>query len=310
MRQKIIAFLKKTPVLYPIIRYITGTVIQLSTGQRNTTFFSYKGNIQDGKAYQITKQNKKFSLYRDRLEELRSFFQLGWFRLMTHFIANGTPNTNYYQFKKLEHFEKIGTDTQTLKKAYESAAFMYTARLMLAYHNYDIGLKGHEIASGFLSLNTNALRVLDYGCGVADPSLILALLGAEVTIVDLDDPKLSFAESRFKKRGLEITRIATEQTESPVSLNGKYDFVILAEFLEHVRNPRLYLEHVLAHMGKDAILYDSLGPTHQYGIYGDHLKEAKEQIESTDYSDFHHAHLAPANKMFNADGFKHFYIRK
>lgn len=310
MKHALADFLKTIPIVYPVIRYISGTMVQLPTGQTNTTFFTCNRNIQDDSRYEMTKINKRLSLYRDRLEELRSFFQLGWLRFIGHCLANGTPNTNYYQFRKLDHFEKIGTDKQSLKKAYESASFMYASRLMLAYHGYDIGLKAGEIASRFLSTGEAGLRVLDYGCGVADSSLILALRGAAVTIVDLDDDKFSFAKSRFRKRGLEITSISTKQTEYPVSLEGKYNFVILSEFLEHVRNPRLFLEHVLAHMEKNSIVYDSLGPTHEYDIYGDHLKEAKEQIESTDYSSFHEAQLIPVNSMYDTDRFEHFYIRK
>ena len=155
------------------------------------------------------------------------------------------------------------------------------------------------------------MNVLDYGCGIADPSMYLALNGTNVTIVDLDDDKFDFAVWRFEKRNLAFKSIKVTQTEKPVDLaNQKYDFIIMAEFLEHVRNPRLFLEFALEHLNdQHGILYDSLGPSHNHGVGGDHLKEAKDLMIHSDYSSFFNKALSPLNAMFNTDEFKHFYIK-
>ena len=86
-------------------------------------------------------------------------------------------------------FAARGSGKTELKRTYELAAFMYANRIMLRYHNYGLGLKVLELCRSILKQNPSKLRVLDYGCGVADPSLLLALNSANVTIVDLEDKK-------------------------------------------------------------------------------------------------------------------------
>jgi 2-polyprenyl-3-methyl-5-hydroxy-6-metoxy-1,4-benzoquinol methylase len=231
--------------------------------------------------------------------------------MVAHFLVKGTTNTSYYRFRLHQLFEQTGLNEEKLKLAYEKAAFMYTNRLMLRYHNYKIGVLILEIADR-LSLDKDEIEVLDYGCGVADPSLYLALSGVTVTIVDLDDRKFDFANWRFQKRNLKVNSIRAAQTEEPIDLgNRKYDVIIMAEFLEHVRNPRLFLEFAVEHLhDQHGILYDSLGPFHNHGIAGDHLKEAKELIAHSDYSIAFKEMLCPLNAVLDRGEFEHFYMKQ
>lgn len=277
-------FLKNLPLAGPLLKYVSGTFIQRKNDKRNATFFSYKNNFRNSEDCGLTKINKKYSLYKDRLYEVKSFFNKSISQMAIHYLVNGTPNTNYYRSKLHHIFEETGLDKEDLKSAYEKAAFMYVNRLMLRYHNYRLGkniLKTLEK----LSLEKKQVSILDYGCGVADPSLYLALHGVNITIVDLDDIKLDFAISRFKKRNLNINYYRATQTETPVDIGPqKFDVIIMAEFLEHVRNPRSFLEFAIEHLNNEhGVLFDSLGPTHNHNISGDHLVEAKESMESSDY---------------------------
>lgn len=310
MEKYLVDILKKIPLATTTVRYIRGNFIQSRTGKSNATVFSYKMNLIENEQLQVTKLSKENSLYIDRLNELRGFYNVSYLRLFFHYLLNGTPNTNYYRYRLNSYFTKMGTEEEILKKTYESVAFMYANRLMLRYHNYDIGLRILEIARDLSSLKANELRVLDYGCGVADPSLILALHGANVMIVDLEDSKFNFAKSRFRNRNLVFSSKGAEQTELPVETEGKYNFIILAEVLEHVRNPRLFLEYAVQHLKEEGVLYDSLGPFYGHTVGGSHLQEAKEQIESTDYSDFHAANLVPVNAYLKDSRYERFYIKR
>jgi len=91
--------------------------------------------------------------------------------------------------------------------------------------------------------------------------------------------------------------------------NEKYDFIIMAEFLEHVRNPRLFLKFALKHLKKGGILYDSLGSIHKHGVGSDHLKEAKELMDNSDYQRFHESNLIPLNDYLNTKEYNYFYIK-
>lgn len=304
-------FLNRIPLIGTFLKYGAGNFIQRRNDKKNTTFFNYNKNIKDSREYDITKVHKTNSLYKDRFYEVTNFFNKNLFQMAIHYLVNGTPNTSYYKFRLQQIFERMGLNEDKLKLAYEKAAFMYTNRLMLRYHNYRVGVLILEIANR-LSLDKDKIDVLDYGCGVADPSLYLALSGVTVTIVDLDDKKLDFAIWRFKKRNLRVNSIRAAQTEKPIDLgNKKYDIIIMAEFMEHVRNPRLFLEFAVKHLhDRHGILYDSLGPIHNHGVAGDHLKEAKEIVAHSDYPLFFKKMLSPLNAIFDTDEFEHFYMKQ
>lgn len=303
-------YVKELPILGTGLRYLSGNFIQHRKRKKNTTFFNFKANIKDEKAFQITKLNPQHSLYRDRFCEVKRFFKKSTASMLMHYVLNGTPNTSYYKFRLHKIFKETGVTPERLKKAYEQTAFMYVNRLMLRYHKYELGERILAIAKK-LGLKAGELSVLDYGCGVADPSLYLAFYGAQVCIVDLDDLKFDFAISRFSSRNLQVKSFGAKQTEIPVEVGPqKYDFIIMAELLEHVRNPRKFLEFAIAHLDNcHGVLYDSLGPTYNHSVGGDHLAEAKQSIESSDYTEFHSRHLIPLSRHLDLEGFENFYVK-
>tara|TARA_Y100000294_G_C8450012_1_gene294315 strand:- start:67 stop:828 length:762 start_codon:yes stop_codon:yes gene_type:complete len=252
-------------------------------------------------------------MYLDRMVEIRDFFDVSWISLLIFYIRNGTPNTNYFKTRLDSFFQICGTDEINLKKAYDSSSFYYVNRLMLRYHNYGIGKKAEEIISLITpERSLQEVHVLDYGCGVADPTLFLALKGAAVTIVDLDNKKFEFAEERFTQRNLDVNAWPATDTERPIMISPdiQYDFIIMAEFLEHVRKPRRFLEFALSHLRKGGLFYDPLGPIHKHGVGGDHLMEAKLEMETTDYATYYKEHLVPVNLVVNKECFDHFYVKR
>lgn len=296
----------------PGAQYAAGNFIQFHFGKRNTTFFSYRANFENDNDWIIVNIDKNRDLYTDRFFEIKNFYKISLPRLIIHYLRNGTPNTNYYKKRMLRYFDTIGKDKDNLKKSYSAADFMYAQRLMLRYHNYNIGEKAKDILKRISYSSLNEVKVLDYGCGIADPSLFLALYGANVTIVDLDSNKFKFAIERFKRRNLAVHSIASTQTEKPCEIleDLEFDLIIMAEFLEHVRSPRLFLEFSLSRLKTGGIIYDSLGALHNHGIGGDHLEEAKHEMETTDYAIFHRKKLQPVNEILNEEYFNHFYVKR
>ena len=153
-----------------------------------------------------TQLNPAIPLFKDRERELVDFFHISLTNLRSLYIKEGFPNTRRFK-SRLDGFFRDRSDPGLLKIAYEEAAFFYCLRLMLAFERYsmisdylDTLLAQH--GNGKRSLDN--WKVLDYGCGVSDIGILLALLGAEVTICDLSDRKLSFAEWRYRIRKLEV----------------------------------------------------------------------------------------------------------
>jgi len=312
IRKTVIDALKKIPYMRDIILYLyrkIGLFIQLP-GKKNTTIFSFKNSFVEETYLQTTKINQKKSLLKDRMEEIMAYTEKHIGSLILHYLLNGTPNTNNYRYNMLLPFERFGTSEEKLKNAYEAASFMYINRLMLRYHKYKIGYDVMKIIHRYLRTTDSDIKVLDYGCGVADPSIYMALNGMDVTIVDLSNSQLEFAKWRFEKRNLPFRYVAAMQTEVPVELDNTFQVIVLAEFLEHTRNPRLFLEFAISHLEQGGILYDSLGPCYSHGVGGDHLKEAKDQMEQTDYQNYFNQNLISVNSKFHTDEFNHFYIKK
>jgi 2-polyprenyl-3-methyl-5-hydroxy-6-metoxy-1,4-benzoquinol methylase len=308
MLQKLKNLIKRIPG----INYAMGTLIQRNSGKQNATFFSFRANFLNNSNWDITKIDKNRDIYFDRLFEIKTFYHISIPQLIIHYLRNGTPNTNYYKYRMLTYFDTIGKDKDTLKKSYDASDFMYAQRLMLRYHNYNIGKKANDIFRRLGNSSLKDVKVLDYGCGIADPSLLLALYGANVTIVDLDTKKFKFAQARFKQRNLKVYSISAKQTEIPCDIpeDLEFDLIIMAEFLEHVRNPRLFLEFAISRLKDGGIIYDSLGSEHKHGIGGDHLEEAKYEIETTDYKEYFLENLQPINVILNENSFEHFYIKQ
>jgi SAM-dependent methyltransferase len=296
--------LKKLPGAH----YLYGNFVQY--GKINATFITYKANFQERPEFEITKINPEWSLYGDRKQEIMSFFGVSESQLFWHFLRNGTPNTNYYRQRLEKFFEIHGTDETSLKRAYEFASFMYTCRCMLRYHQYSMGLKVIEISEKLFGKYPSELKLLDYGCGVADPSLYLALHGANAVVVDLADKKFEFVKSRFKRRNLFVKAIEVHETECPIDLQGSFDVILMAEFLEHVRYPKRFLTFALEHLEDGGLFYDSVGTNYHHGAGGQHLLEAEREMNTPDYRCFFQENFQPVNKILKSDHFDHFYIKR
>lgn len=103
-------------------------------------------------------------------------------------------------------------------------------------------------------------RVIELGCGLALPSIVAALGGADVLATDWSPDALVFAARNAQLNGaaLEVARLAWAKPELP---DGRFDLVLAADVLYERRNvaellallPRLGDEVLLADPGRPAL---------------------------------------------------------
>jgi 2-polyprenyl-3-methyl-5-hydroxy-6-metoxy-1,4-benzoquinol methylase len=246
--------------------------------------------------FKRTQLNPAIPLFRDREQELVDFFQISPTKLRSLYIRKGFPNTRLFK-SYLDGFFRDRVDPGLLKIAYEEAAFFYCMRLMLAFERYSM-ISGYLdtlfVQHGKRKQSLENWRVLDYGCGVSDAGLLLALLGAQVTICDLADSKLSFAEWRYRRRELEVDVIAiANPQEIPPLRKDNYDLIIATEVLEHVPDPLQCLRTLTGVLHPGGFLFNSMGNGFDRDIGGDHLESAINIGKSEEYQRYYEANYVP-----------------
>lgn len=231
----------------------------------------------------------------DRFLELRRFYNSPARRFLNFYLHNGLPNTDYFQQNaselNQEYFGKPGSSPtpEDMLQGYRAIHFYAANRLMLGYHRYDLGSRFLDLINRGSAEN---LSVLDYGCGVSDPGILLGLDGADVTIVDLDTKLLDFAEWRLQQRGIDYSAQRAQQVEKPVELQSEgYDLIIMSEFLEHTRDPTPFLRAAIKALKPGGVLYDPVGRQYTHTITEQHLAEARDAVESEDYKQIHREHF-------------------
>ncbi len=235
-----------------------------------------------------TQINKKLPLFRDRENELLEFFRLNKIDLYMNYLKYGFPSKDRYRKNIIKIFEgQIDTD-EGLTNAYAKSSLQYSIRLMLGYEKYVLLTPYLSYIMKNTDLKFGGMEVLDYGCGISDIGLLLASLGAEVTLVDLDDKKFDFTGWRFKKRGFNPNIIRIKNVSKfPKLKKEEYDLIIATEIFEHVRNPLKLLKIITRALKKNGFLIDSMGGEFKRDIEGDHLEEAIKIGNSKKYKNYY-----------------------
>lgn len=242
-------------------------------------------------------------LFYDRQLELAEYYGTGKLGFLNLYLFNGLPNSMRFK-KSLDSLFFKKTNPENLKSAYQEAAYFYSIRLMMAFERYSMFTRSLdyllELFQNRSSHPLQDLRVLDYGCGVSDIGLILARNGAKITIADLRDEKLCFAEWRYKKRKLDVDVMPIDDTESIPDLPaGCFDLIIATEVLEHVRNPLFLLKSFIKWLSNNGYLFNSMGETFHRTLTGDHLEEALTIGNSEEYQKFYADNLKPVDILLN-----------
>ena len=103
------------------------------------------------------------------------------------------------------------------------------------------------------------VRVVDYGCGIAEEGIALAEAGCDVTLVDIPGQTFDFAKWRAKQRGLNVTCIDAIH-DAP--LQEMYDSIICLEVLEHLWDCPGTVRHLRGHLHPLGFLIATISFSH------------------------------------------------
>ncbi|WP_319578619.1 methyltransferase domain-containing protein [uncultured Methanospirillum sp.] len=192
----------------------------------------------------------------DRLEEWKILY-----------LANEIP----FNTKKILASYYIQKDNDdNLFKNHVEASPLYFLRKMQQPNLVDF-LKLIEIFP-YLSITS---KILDYGCGSADLSLLLGKMGFSVSICDIDGGNLNGALKRFSIRGINLENVYKSTPEKPIPIiSMKFDLIIALEVVEHVRDPLQLLETFNSSLNNKGIIILGSFPFNSTDDTGDHLIES------------------------------------
>ncbi len=103
---------------------------------------------------------------------------------------------------------------------------------------------------GYL-LKENVKKIVDYGCGVGQISIIGALNGLDMTSVDIEGKTFEFTKWKFKKYGVNVKTI---EIKNDKPLKEKYDAITCFEVLQHVPDVEKKLERFYESLNEKGLL--------------------------------------------------------
>jgi len=300
MQEELTSIVKKFPPVFYVTRFVYRRFYPLFHAKKmffdpasiKTAWYDYIKNTQ------IVRSRPIFA---DRKAEIKEFFGISDVKLLLYYLRYGFPNTLRFKQNLSKFFDGKTNNDRHLKDAYEDAAFHYTLRLMLAYTRHNQILPYLDFLVKKSDKPLTKFHVLDYGCGVSDVGILLGSLGAKVTIADLADKKFSFAEWRFKRRGISVDTVSIKDSSVYPNLGeDKYDLILVTEVFEHVRDPLTLLRRLTTALHRGGFLLDSMAGEFERETGGDHLEEAFEIGNSNEYKHYytdHYNHLVLDGKF-------------
>ena len=213
-----------------------------------------------------TQINKGVDLYEDRKREIAEYYK----------TTPGEIDEIHYGPKQHEIFDDISTDKKLLD-AYRARSKRATISHMLSYDR--LGQVFHILNfcnKKYGKKNRDSVRVLDYGCSIADYGLVFALSGYMVTLCDIAAGNIDVGKWRFKRRKLACDCIEIKLNNLYPKLSNM-EVVIAGEVLEHIREPGIVVENIYNGLNKGGYFWTSGYPVVKYEIgerHPDHLVEA------------------------------------
>lgn len=214
----------------------------------------------------------------DRLAEVISFWKISREELAD--LSSSFPfDSERYKWEYLysDFPQSMTRCDESLFKCYERAAKKYAIRHMLGrIRKIDLVYPVLSKLCQYLCGIRTGVEVYDYGCGVGDIAIALALMGFRVRTCDLDNKLLDFARWRFARRALQIrVDVLKPPRMYPEMAEDSNDVVICQEVLEHVREPLKALERIRASLKPTGFFYtSSLFPGNLRMPGGTHLEES------------------------------------
>ncbi len=122
----------------------------------------------------------------------------------------------------------------TFEQYYKNHAHLSVAEMGQEATTYSKGLFHYVVESKnrFLpDLDWTKIRVLEVGAGRGGVGLLLARLGADITLMDFSSTAMGQAQSIFRAEGLEVTTLVGDVTHPDLALPHKFDLIIDSHLL-------------------------------------------------------------------------------
>lgn len=104
----------------------------------------------------------------------------------------------------------------------------------------------------------SGLKVLDTGCGPGKHAVILSLMGADVTAVDLSPENIQQGEKIKKFYKLNNLRFVQYDLMEPFKDAGQFDLVSAHNWMQHAENPSVVLKNLISVLKTKGRIYLSL----------------------------------------------------
>ncbi len=142
----------------------------------------------------------------------------------------------FFMKKTVKKYEEFHSSTRPQTKIISEKNFTY--RLLLKSINKYLRRKD---------------KVLDIGCGAGTLCLYLANKGYEVLGIDISNQAVESAKESAKIMGFDGAKF--KKCDFPAEIpNGKFDFIIFTEVIEHIKNDRKALSQINNLLNKNGIL--------------------------------------------------------
>lgn len=137
--------------------------------------------------------------------------------------------------------------------------------------------------------NVKGENILDVGCSQGITSILLGKQGKNVIGIDAEDEQIKYANEDKKKQGLDKNVEFVCGDFSNYKFNKTFDTIVMGEILEHLFNPKLFIDRAVELLNEDGRLVITVPfginpfPDHKRTFYFTELfKMVNEKIIVTD----------------------------
>jgi len=218
--------------------------------------------------YKLVKLNKKLNLNDDRRNEVLDFCNISE-ETMDRLLEEEKESAQSSSKPVLDL-----SDDKKLLDRYVVGAERQAVSHMLRYTRYDKSIElVYYFNQKYRKNERKQIKVLDYGCGVADYALSFGVYGYHVTLSDIEGGVVEFAKWRFDKRNLKYDFIPVNENNMYPAF-GQQDIIVAGEVLEHIRDPLRTVRAFHNALPSNGYLWVSAYPYREKRVGGGHLKEA------------------------------------